>query len=266
MVCPSCGAQIDGQGKFCAVCGAHLPEAAAPEPNVVAPPPPAPWAPAPAPAAPAPAAPAWSAAPPPPPPPPYGAPQQYGAPPQYGAPQQYGAPPQYGAPQQYGAPPQYGAPQYGVPGYAAPRTGAAGAPIAGLVALVGGAVAVAAAWLPWATSSGTSLMTPMDQTDLSDLACGYYIVAGGAIAAVCGLLLLMRMAGNPNLPRLLALGAIAGGILVVAAEVTAYGRLNDSFGAFGSAYGFAIGYGVYVGIAAGVVAALGGLLSLAGRR
>ena len=33
MVCASCGAQIDSPGKFCAKCGAPLPEAAPVTPN-----------------------------------------------------------------------------------------------------------------------------------------------------------------------------------------------------------------------------------------
>jgi hypothetical protein len=69
MVCPSCGAQIDGQGKFCATCGARSPEAvlAAPPSDFAAvlPPPPAEssapptWPSTPPPPAPA-APPAWS--------------------------------------------------------------------------------------------------------------------------------------------------------------------------------------------------------------
>jgi hypothetical protein len=58
MVCPNCGTQTEGQGKFCGTCGAQLPQAAPPPPP---PPAAAPWS---------------QAAPPPPPPPPsYGAPQ-----------------------------------------------------------------------------------------------------------------------------------------------------------------------------------------------
>jgi hypothetical protein len=106
----------------------------------------------------------------------------------------------------------------------------------------------------------------MDQTDMSDLASGYYLVIGGAIAAACGLLLLLRIAKNPGLPMLLALGALAGGILLVAAEVTAYSRLNDTINLYGSYASITIGYGLYIGIAAGVVAGLGGLMALAGRR
>jgi hypothetical protein len=109
-------------------------------------------------------------------------------------------------------------------------------------------------------------MTPMDQTDMSDLACGYYLVIGGAIAAACGLLLLMRIATNPSLPMLLSLGAIVGGGVAVAVEFVAYGRLNDSISLYGSNSGVSLGYGLYIGAAAGVAAAVGGLMALAGRR
>ena len=159
MVCPSCGSQIAGQGKFCATCGAKLPEAA----------------PAPAPVAP----PAWSQAAPPPPPAqppaaPFGDPR-YPAAGQF--PAQYSAP-QYPAPQ-YGAP-QYGAPQWGAP--AAARPAMAGVmPIGGVLALAGGAVAIVAAWLPWMTGAGESL-NAMDATNMAILECGYYLLIGGGIA------------------------------------------------------------------------------------
>lgn len=250
MVCPSCGADIDGHGKFCAVCGAHLPEAAAPPPA---------WS------QPAALPPAWSQ-PATPPPAAYGAPQ-YAPPPPY-APPQYGAPPPppygppgYGAPQ-YGAPP-YGGGTWGVP-YTATRPGGS-APLAGLLALAGGAAAVASAWLPWATFMNTSTKL-IDATDASRLECGYYLVAGGAIAAVCGLLLLMRTGG---MQMLLGLGALAGGILIVVVEVMTYNQVNqlsDLANLSGGSSGIGYGIGFYVGIGAGVVGALGGLAGLLSRR
>jgi hypothetical protein len=244
MVCPSCGAQIDGHGKFCAVCGAQLPEAAAPPP-------------------------AWSqpvALPPAPPPAAYNAPQYAPPPAPYAAPQ-YGAPP----PPPYG-PPGYGAPQYGAPAYgggtwgapyAASRPGGS-APLAGLLALAGGAAAVASAWLPWATFMDTSTKL-IDSTDTSRLECGYYLVAGGAIAAVCGLLLLMRTGSL----QLFGLGALAGGILVVVVEVMTYNQVNqfsDLANLYGGSAGISYGIGFYLGIGAGVVGALGGLAGLVSRR
>jgi hypothetical protein len=107
----------------------------------------------------------------------------------------------------------------------------------------------------------------MDATDMSDLACGYYLLIGGGIAAACGLLLFLRIAGSTSMPQLLGTAAIAGGVLVVAVEAVAFGRINDVItlsNSFGES-GVAIGYGLWVGIGAGVVAALGGLLGLANR-
>jgi hypothetical protein len=243
MVCPSCGAQVDGHGKFCAVCGARLPEAAAPPPTWTQP-----------------------AAAPPPPPAAYGG-QQYGAPPAPYAPPQYSAPP----PPPYGAPgysaPQYGAPAYGGGSYGAPYAAArpAGAtPIAGLLALVGGLAAVASAWLPWASFMGSSTKL-IDATDMSRLECGYYLAIGGAIAAACGLLLLFRTSG---MQALLGLGAIAGGVLVVAVEVMTYNQVNqvsDLANLYGGSSGISYGIGFYLGIGAGAVGALGGLAGLASR-
>jgi len=81
---------------------------------------------------------------------------------------------------------------------------------------------------------------------------------GGGIAAACGLLLLLRVGRSTSLPMLLGIGAIAGGVLVVAVEAVAYGRINDTIN-------LSIGYGLYVGIGAGVVGALGVLLGLFNR-
>lgn len=246
MVCPSCGAEIVGHGKFCAVCGTQLPEAAAPAPA---------WS---QPAAPAPA----------PPPAAYGAPQYAPPPAPYPAPQ-YGAspPPPYGAP-------GYGAPQWGAPPappyggtWGAPYTAskpASSAPLAGLLALAGGAAAIASAWLPWATFMGTSTKL-IDATDTSRLECGYYLVAGGAVAGVCGLLLLMRIGG---MQALLGLGALAGGILVVVVEVMTYNQVNqlsDLTNLYGGSSGISYGIGFFLGLGAGVAAALGGLAALANR-
>jgi hypothetical protein len=99
------------------------------------------------------------------------------------------------------------------------------------------------------------------------LANGYYLVAAGALAAVCGLLMVLGMATSPGARQLLAIGAIAGGLGACAVEVAAYMKVNDSLNlanssGFGSALGVAMGWGIYVGIAGGAVAALGGLMGL----
>jgi len=243
MVCPNCGAQIDIEGKFCATCGARLPEPVPPPPpsDFVAVPPPPP--PAEAPALP----PAWTQAAPP-------APQPQ--PPTAAA-----------APYVFQPPAPYSAPQYDSP-VATPAVAAGGNPIAGLIATAGGAVAIASAWLPWITDSATGYTaTRMNMEDASFSAFSMppvsYMLIGGAIAAVCGVLLLLRVRSGTGLALLLGLGAIAGGALVVAVDVVAYGKINDTINGLS---GYAIGFGLYVGIGGGVVGALGGLLSLRGRR
>ena len=282
MVCASCGAQIDSPGKFCAKCGAPLPEAAPVSSTndfaaVPPPPPEAPlaedpaapgWAQTPSPAE-APAAPTWAQTPPPPPPaaapvwsatPPPAA-QTWSQPPAPPA----APPPPLGAPQ-YGAPP-YGAPQYGAPQYAAPAAAAAGTGmLAALLALAGGAVAVGSAWLPWAaTSSGDSLIKPIESTSGSDLANGYYLIAAGAVAAACGLLLLLGMVKTPSARMLLGLGAIAGGAAVLAVEFVAMDDVNKVINlGFGTTV--SIGLGLYLGAAGGVAAAVGGVLGLVSKR
>jgi hypothetical protein len=137
----------------------------------------------------------------------------------------------------------------------------------GLLALVGGAVPIVAAWLPWMTGGGQSI-NAMDATDMAILECGYYLLIGGGIAAACGLLVFLRLGNVPNLSVLLGLGALAGGALVVAVEVLAFGKLNDAINAYsilGYSGAVSLGFGLWVGMGAGVLAALGGLMTL-GRR
>jgi hypothetical protein len=261
MVCPSCGTQAEGPGKFCARCGARLPEPEATTNNAggfaAAPPPPPPaWSGIPV--APPPP-PAWSgaeAAPPPPPPPPappYGAPgQQYGAPPQ-----QYGAPPQ-----QYGAAP-YGAPGYAQPAYAAAPARGNPAMFAGLIALVGGAAAIGSAWLPWtATASGDALLLPINVTaSMSDIANGYYLIGGGAVAAAVGLLLLVGVAKSAGLRSLLAIVAVVAGVAVLAVTYTAYNHVSEQITYFGASQ-IKMGTAIYAGAAAGIASIVGGVLGL----
>jgi hypothetical protein len=220
MVCPSCGAQTEAQDRFCATCGAPLPEATPPQPprESAAVPPPRPAA-------------------------------------------------------------QYGAPRYGANPIAGLRVFAGGlravagglrAFVGGLRALFGGLVAIASAWLPWINdSSGRFSLRPIDATDMSDLACGYYLLIGGGIAVACGLLLVLRVRRGTSLPLLLGIGAIAGSALVLAVEAVAYGRITDTINrasGLGADTGISIGYGLWVGTGAGVVGALGGLLGLFNRR
>ncbi len=138
--------------------------------------------------------------------------------------------------------------------------------IAGLLALGGGLVAIASAWLPWVTYPWATLWSPTNSTDLSTLHCCYYLVAGGAIAAVCGTLLL-RAGRATRLAKLVGIGAMAGGALAIAVEVDAYSWINRFLTiAAGDSVVPAMGYGLYVGLAGGVASVIGGLLGLVGRR
>jgi hypothetical protein len=279
MICPSCGTTVVYEGSFCAKCGARLPQAAPPPPPPVpsdltaAPPPPPPaWAqtppPPPPPAAtiptppPAPA-PAWAQTPPPPPPPAaFGVAQPGWA---------QTPPPPPPRPAQPGA--YYGAPA-GVAGVPAASAGS-GLVLPGLLAFAGGVVAVATAWLPWLTGRGSlsdsSLwLKPIDVTSgEGGLANGYYLIAAGALAAACGLILLLRLA--PALSKGLGLGALAGGAGVMVVETAAYLKMNDVVTAtrplsdLGIDAGVAVGWGIYVGIAAAAFAVVGGLMALLAR-
>jgi hypothetical protein len=148
--------------------------------------------------------------------------------------------------------------QYGAPRPSAPQYGAS--PMAGGRAIVGGLVAIGSAWLPWIEGSpGPSSLRAIDATDMSDLACGYYLFVGGGMAVACGLLLLLRVGKSTPLPLLLAIGAFAGSALVLAVEAAAFERINGVMD-------LSIGYGLYVGVGAGVLGVLGGLLGLLNRR
>jgi hypothetical protein len=256
MICPNCHSEIETQGKFCPECGHELPQTPPPAPAEApppawaqtVPPPPAVEAPPPAQAPP----PAWAQTPPAPPQAPPAAPQwtqtQPPAPP---APQ----------PQWTQTPPPGG--YYPQP---AARAGFASASPGALLALLGGVGAIGSAWLPWLTM-GDNWWKGIDATSSDGgLANGYFLIAAGAVAAVCGLLLVLGLATSPSTRQLLALGAIAGGIGVCAVELAAYMKASDTINANGgTALGIAVGWGIYAGAGAGVVAALGGLLCLMAR-
>jgi hypothetical protein len=104
---------------------------------------------------------------------------------------------------------------------------------------------------------------PIDATDASELANGNYLIVAGAVAAVCGLLLVLRLGRGSALRVLLALGAIGGAVGVAAVEFSAYQKLSDAIKGWGGAP--AIGWGLYVGAAGAALAALGGLLALISR-
>lgn len=99
----------------------------------------------------------------------------------------------------------------------------------------------------------------MDMTlDFTVVDNGYYLLAGGIVAAVAGLALLLKLA--PKMAPLLAILAIAGGAAVIGVEIAAYDHVGREI--LTRSGGLAIGYGLYVGIGGGVVAVLGGLAAL----
>jgi hypothetical protein len=241
----------------------------APAPEVVVPVAPV-WA-QPIPSAPAAPAPGWAQNMPPQAPLAAGAPPWAQAPaaqPPYGA-APYGPPPAATAP--YGAPSApYGAPPYGAPPpYPALAVAAGGSgrnPTAGLLALIGGAVAIGSALLPWYSVSSDALQTaawarPIDLTKDLILANGYFLIGSAVLAALCGLLMMFGVARSPGARTLLGLGAITGAAGIGAVEFSAYSTVADLIKAFGSDNIF-YGFGLFVGAGAAAVAGIGGVVAL----
>ena len=93
--------------------------------------------------------------------------------------------------------------------------------------------------------------------DPTSLVNGDYLLAGGIVAAVMGLILLVRLA--PRLGPLFAILVIAAGALVIGVEISTYNKVAE---VVKSDPTYSIGNGLYVGISGGVVAVLGGLAAL----
>jgi hypothetical protein len=249
MNCPSCGSPVEKPGRFCPECGAPMsPESAPPPP----PPPPPDWADLP-----------------PPPPPPLDEAETDEAETDEEEPEEAeidGTDTAEEPPPPPPPPPPTLTASSPADGEAA-AAGAAGG-VGGLLALTGALVAVASAWLPWLMLSSEPFNAdfwarPLDSTDAGELANGNYLIAVGAFAAVCGLLLMLRLGRSPGLRMLLALGALAGGAGVLVVEASAYQKLSDAVGGLGVAQ--AMGWGLYVGAAGGVLALAGGVLALVSR-
>lgn len=131
-----------------------------------------------------------------------------------------------------------------------------------LLALIGGAVAIGSAWLPWLVVGDMSKAGIDATTSDLGLANGNYLIAAGAVTAACGLLMVLGLARSPGMKQLLVLGAIAGAIGVCVVEAAAYMKMNEYVTNIGSFANVSIGFGIYVGAAGGVIAGLGGLLAL----
>jgi len=83
------------------------------------------------------------------------------------------------------------------------------------------------------------------------------LLAGGIVAAVLGLILLVRLA--PRLGPLFAILVIAAGALLIGVEISTYNKVSELIKSDPT---YSIGNGLYVGIGGGVVAVLGGLAAL----
>jgi len=83
------------------------------------------------------------------------------------------------------------------------------------------------------------------------------LLAAGIVAAVVGLVVLIKLV--PMLRPLLALVAIAAGVLVIGVEISAYNKVTETIKSYPT---YSIGYGLYAGIGGGVAAVLGGLAAL----
>lgn len=237
---------------------------AAPEPEPVVPAAPA-WAQTPPPqpvAAPepvVPAAPAWAQTPPPPPPVAPAAPSWVQAPAALPPVVPMAQPPYGAAP--YGAPP-FGAPPATYPPLVAtPSSGRN--PLAGLLAIIGGAAAIGSAWLPWFVLGSDPLQTaswgrPLDLTsDLGTPANGYFLIGAGVICVLFGLFLLVGLARSPGVRAGLGLLTLAAAAGLGAIEFAAYMKVADN--------GLTYGFGLFVGAGAAVVVGVGGLAGLASR-
>jgi hypothetical protein len=166
------------------------------------------------------------------------------------------------------AQPPYGAAPYSTPPFGAPpatypplvaTAGSGRNPLAGLLAIIGGAAAIGSAWLPWYMLSSDPLHTadwgrPLDLTsDLGTPANGYFLIGAGVLCLVLGLLLLVGAARSPGARIGLGLLTLAAAAGLGAIEFSAYSNVKN--------YGF----GLFVGAGAAAVVGVGGLVGLASR-
>jgi eukaryotic-like serine/threonine-protein kinase len=183
-------------------------------------------------------------------PPPHGPAPQYAAPPPHGPAPQYAAPPPHGPAPQYAAPPPHGP-----------------APMPALLASSGGVAALVSAFLPWVVM-GDAVLRPNDTTlavddlirDPMNLANGDYLLVGAVLAAIVGVALLLKL--TPKFTPILAISAIAAGVLIVGVETSVYVRVIDVIKQHPT---FSIGSGLYVGALGGAAVIVGGLTQLAAR-
>ena len=153
-----------------------------------------------------------------------------------------------------------------------------GAPTAGIVAMVGGALLAVASFLPWAEVSGQGASVTAKGLDGSD---GYITLAAGLVAVVTGIVMLRGTRRMVAVVAVLA-GLVGGGlalydaltakdsVLDAAAEelAPAFGVSTDQVRAVldqavdSGQLGVSISIGLYAAMAGGLVAIAGGALGL----
>lgn len=153
-----------------------------------------------------------------------------------------------------------------------------GAPTAGIVAIVGGALLALGSFLPWAEVSGSGASVTANGLDGSD---GYITLAAGLIAVVGGLVMLRPTRRAVAVVAIFA-GLLGGGLALYDALTAkdsvldaAADQLAPTFGVStdqvraaldqavdSGQLGVSIGVGLYVTMAGGLAAIVGGVLGL----
>ncbi len=240
MICPSCGLENEPSAKFCFSCGTRLPAAKKPPSESAAAPisdPPAAPEPEPTPPAAIPDAPA------------------------------------------YVAPPPVVQPVYPAAPIVARRKASGALTTGGFLVLAGGVAAAASTFLPWVIV-GQDLLKPDNWSTLWDWPPrtwdpaslshpnGYYLLVIGIAAAVCGLILMSGLARARSARFLVALVAVACGVIAFAWQYQAFGSASsmvDVAGTFMGAQLTTMGFGTYVGIGGAIAIILGSMIALNGR-
>jgi hypothetical protein len=153
-----------------------------------------------------------------------------------------------------------------------------GAPTAGIVAIVGGALLALGSFLPWAEVSGSGASVTAKGLDGSD---GYITLAAGLVAVVTGLVMLRGMRKVVAVVAVLA-GLIGGGLALYDAVTAKDSVLDAAAEELAPTFGVSadqvraaldqaidagqldvsIGIGLYVVMAGGLAAIVGGVLGL----
>ena len=153
-----------------------------------------------------------------------------------------------------------------------------GAPTAGIVSIVGGALLALGSFLPWAEVSGSGASVTAKGLDGSD---GYITLAAGLVAVVAGLVMLRPTRRAVTVVAVLA-GLVGGGLALYDALTAkdsvldaAAEELAPTFGVSADQVrsaldqavdsgqlGVSVGIGPYIAIIGGLVVTVGGVLGM----